>query len=109
MEKLILDAVNSIPWGPLAGVALAAVIFAIAKKYYDNLAAYWMFRSNKDLGKNVRVMINGEEGVISQVTWRFIYITIKSSKNELIIPITRWTIFRWEVFKNGKELDKERE
>jgi hypothetical protein len=102
MEKLILDAVNAIPWGPLAGLALAAVIFAISKKYYDNLAAYWMFRSNKDLGKNVRVMINGEEGLISQVTWRFIYIKIKSSGNELIIPITRWYTFRWEVFKNGK-------
>ena len=103
MEKIILDAINSIPWATLAGLGFAAVLLIIAKKYYDNLAAYWMFRSNKDLGKNVRVVINGEEGVISQVTWRFIYITIKSSGNELIIPITRWQIFRWEVFKNGKE------
>jgi len=103
MEKIILDAINSIPWATLAGLGFAAVLLIIAKKYYDNLAAYWMFRSNKDLGKNVRVVINGEEGVISQVTWRFIYITIKSSGNELIIPITRWPIFRWEVFKNGKE------
>ena len=102
MEKILIDAVNAIPWGPLAGLALAAIIFTISKKYYDNLAAYWMFRSNKDLGKNVRVIIDGEEGVISQVTWRFIYIKIKSSGNELIIPITRWIYFRWEVFKNGK-------
>ncbi|MHA1815921.1 MAG: hypothetical protein ACTSX1_07950 [Candidatus Heimdallarchaeaceae archaeon] len=103
MDKLLLDAINSIPWATFASLAFAAVIFAIAKKYYDNLAAYWMFRSNKDLGKNVHVKINGEEGVISQVTWRFIYITIKSSGNELIIPITRWTIFRWEIYKNGEE------
>jgi hypothetical protein len=109
METIILDIVNSIPWGTLAGVAIAAVVFAIAKKYYDNLAAYWMFQSNKDLGKNVRIMINGEEGVISQVTWRFIYITIKKTGNELIIPITRWYIFRWEVFKNGKEKEIERD
>jgi len=103
MDILILDIINSIPWGTLAGLGLATVLLIIVKKYYDNLAAYWMFRSNKDLGKNVHVNINGEEGVISQVTWRFIYITIKSSKNELIIPITRWMTFRWEVYKNGKE------
>jgi len=103
MEKLILDIVNSIPWGMLGGLAIAAVVFAIAKKYYDNLAAYWMFRSNKDLGKNVRVLVDGEEGFISQVSWRFIYIRISKTGNELIIPMTRWTIFRWEVYKNGKE------
>jgi hypothetical protein len=103
MDKILLDIINSVPWGTLAGLGLAAVLLIIVKKYYDNLAAYWMFRSNKDLGKNVRIMINGEEGVISQVTWRFIYITIKSSGNQLIIPITRWIYFRWEVFKNGKK------
>jgi hypothetical protein len=102
MEKILLDIINSIPWGTLAGIGTAAVLLIIVKKYYDNLAAYWMFRSNKDLGKNVRVIIDGEEGVISQVTLRFIYITIKGSGNELIIPITRWIYFRWEVFKNGK-------
>ena len=77
-------------------------MFAIAKKYYDNLAAYWMFRSNKDLGKNVRVLVNGSEGFITQVNWRFIYIRMSATGNELIIPITRWTTFRWEVYKNGK-------
>ena len=103
MDKILLDVINSIPWGMIAGFSLAAVIFAIAKKYYDNLAAYWMFRSNKDLAKNVRVVIDEEEGIISQVTWRFIYITKKSSGNEQIIPITRWTTFKWEVFKNSKK------
>jgi len=44
MDKLLLDAINSIPWATFASLAFAAVIFAIAKKYYDNLAAYWMFR-----------------------------------------------------------------
>jgi hypothetical protein len=102
MEKLFFDIIAMIPWGTISGFAIAAILFAIAKKYYDNIAAYWMFRSNKDLGKNVRVVIDGEEGVISHVSWRFIYITIKSSGNELIVPITRWTTFRWEVFKNGK-------
>jgi len=103
MEKIMLDIISNIPWSMLAGLFSVAIILAIAKKYYDNLGAYWMFRSNKDLGKNVRVVIDGKEGVISQVTWRFIYINIKESGNELIVPITRWTTFRWEVFKNGKK------
>ncbi len=103
MEKILFNIINEIPWGLLGGLSLVAIIFAIAKRYYDNIGAYWMFRSNKDLGKNVRVIVNGEEGFITQVNWKFIYIRMNSTGNELIIPITRWVMFRWEICKNGKE------
>ena len=74
----------------------------VLKRYYDNLSSYLMFRSNKDLGKNVKVCINGQEGFITQITWRFIYVRLTESGNELIIPITKWTNQRWEIYKNGK-------
>ena len=103
MDKILLDIISGIPWGLLGSLALAAIVFAIAKKYYDNIAAYWMFQSNKDLGKNVRIIINGEKGFISEVNWKFIYIRMSGTGNELIIPITRWTTFKWEIDKNSKE------
>ena len=101
MEKVLADIINSLPWSTMGGFFVAAIIFAIAKRYYDNLSAYWMFRSNGDLGKNVRVVIDGQEGFIVHVSWRFIYIKIKSSGNELIIPMSKWNTFRWEIYKNG--------
>lgn len=101
MEKEILDILDTVPWALLLKLAVAAIILAIAKRYYDNISAYAMFRSNKDLGKNVRVIVNGQEGIIVQATWRFIYVRVKESGNEIIIPITKWTNQKWEIFKNG--------
>jgi len=95
--------VNGIPWMLILQVSIVGIIVLIAKKYYDNLSSYFMFRSNKDLGKNVKIIINGDEGYIIHYTWRFIYVKLKSTGNELIIPITRWTTFRWEICKNGNK------
>lgn len=92
---------DSIQWGLLVKLAAVAVIVAIVRRYYVNLSAYAMFRSNKDLGKNVRVVVNGQEGFIIQANWRFIYVRLKESGNELVIPIGEWTKQKWEVFKNG--------
>ena len=102
MEQEILSALDSIPWALLTKVAIAGMIYAIVKRYYHNFSSYFMFKANKDLGKNVRVIINGKEGFITQATWRFIYVRVKDSGNEIIIPITEWTKQKWEVFKNGE-------
>jgi len=93
--------ISVIPWMMILQVSVVAIVALIAKKYYDNLSSYFMFRSNKDLGKNVKIIIDGDEGYIMHYTWRFIYIKLKSTSNELVIPITRWTSFRWEICKNG--------
>ena len=102
LTTIITDIFNMIPWQTLIGIFVAAVIVGIAKRYWDNLSSYLMFRSNKDLGKNVKVIVNGQEGFIVQITWRFIYVRIVESGNELIIPITKWTNQKWEICKNGK-------
>ena len=103
MQDIIMGALDSIPWALLAKVAIAAIILAVAKRYYDNISSYLMFRSNKDLGKNVKVIVNGKEGFIVQATWKFIYVRLTESGNELVIPITKWTNQKWEIFKNGNK------
>ena len=103
MEKEIMDGLNAIEWVLLLKFSVVAIIIMVAKRYYDNISSYLMFRSNKDLGKNVRVMVNGKEGIITQATWKFIYVSLKESDNELIIPITKWTNQKWEIFKNGNK------
>ena len=103
MENEILNALNSIDWILLLKLSIIAIVGMVAKRYYDNISSYLMFRSNKDLGKNVKVMVNGQEGFITQTTWRFIYVKITKSGNELVIPITKWTNQKWEIFKNGNK------
>ena len=103
MEKEIIDALDSIQWALLFKISVAAIIVMVAKRYYDNISSYLMFRSNKDLGKNVKVIVNGKEGFIIQATWKFIYVKLTETGNELVIPITKWTNQTWEIFKNGNK------
>lgn len=104
LTTIITDVFAVIPWKTLFGIFAAAILLALAKRYYDNISAYAMFRSNKDLGKNVRVVVNGKEGFITEVKWRFIYVRLKESGNEMVIPITKWADQKWEICKNGKEV-----
>ena len=101
LTTIITDIFNNIPWKTLIGISVAAIIIGIARRYWSNVSSFLMFRSNKDLGKNVKVLINGQEGFITEVKWRFIYVRLTESGNELIIPITEWTKQKWEIFKNG--------
>ena len=103
------DTVKVIPWSLLLQFSVIAVVILVAKKYYDNFSSYFMFRANKDLGKNVKVVIDGKPGYIIHYTWRFIYVKLTDTNNEMIIPITRWTFFTWEVVRNGKVKDKDKE
>ena len=103
METVLLDTIQKIDWALLLQLAVVMILALYLKRYFDNIASYMMFRSNKDLGKNVRVRLNGRDGFISHVSWRFIYVLMHDTGTELIIPITRWTYQTWEVCKNGKE------
>jgi len=103
MEDQLMNVLDAIPWQFFLKASLIAIILGIAKRYYDNISSYAMFRSNKDLGKNVKVMLNGKEGFITQATWRFIYVRLTESGNEVIIPITKWTNQKWEIYKNGNK------
>jgi len=103
MEQALLEAIGAIDWTLLFKLCVMAIIALYLKKYFDNVSSYMMFRSNKDLGKNVKVKVNGEDGFITCVSWKFIYVQFTESGNELIIPINKWTNQRWEVVKNGKK------
>jgi len=101
----IFAILDGVPWKLLIIGSAVAIIFLIAKRYYDNLASYYMFRSNKDLGKNVKVVINGKSGYIVHYTWRFIYVKLEETHNELVIPITKWTSYTWEICRNGVNIE----
>jgi len=99
------ETLKAIPWVLILQISVIGIVVLIAKKYYENISSYFMFRANKDLSKNVKVIVNGDKGVISYYTWKFIYVKLSKSGNELVIPITRWTSLRWEIDKNGIERD----
>jgi len=99
MEEQLLQTIQTIPWSIFLQLSIVAIIGLLFKKFYDNITSYVMFRSNPDLGKNVRVKINGNLGTIIKFNWKFIYIQLEENDTVLLVPITRWIIQTWEICK----------
>jgi len=104
--QLWLDTLDLVPWSLLIKLSIIGIIALIVKKHYDNISSYFMFRANRDLGKNVKVIVNGDAGYITYFTWKFIYVKLIESGNELVIPITKWTTYKWEICRNGFKKEK---
>jgi hypothetical protein len=78
-----------------------AVVLLILKNINSNLSSYFMFRTNKNIGKNVKLKFNGRDAMITGYDWRFIYIKYLDTDTEALVHITTWQKQRWEVYKNG--------
>ena len=90
-------------WWALLQVFVAFVCVLMAHKLLKAIAAYISFVANKDIAKNVRIVIKGREAIITHFTIRFIFIRFKDTGNEMIIPMAKWEDHDWELIKNGKK------
>jgi hypothetical protein len=68
---------------------------------FKTFVAYISFRANRDIGKNVKLVIKDREAIITHYTMRFIFIRFHDNKNEMIIPMRKWENLDWELIKNG--------
>ena len=100
IKELFLQLKPELMW-TLFQTSVVAVAILILHNILKNVAAYISFRANRDIGKNVKLIINGREAIITHYTIRFIYIRLKDNKNELIIPMKSWENHDWELIKNG--------
>lgn len=106
-QQMLTEALNKVFQAQLIWVLLKTSIIAIITmvfyNVYRSIATYISFRSNHDLGKNVKLMINGREGFITHYTIRFIHVRLQDTKNELIIPMKKWEDHDWIIIKNGNK------
>ena len=97
----IITAIKPELWWTLGQVFIIGLAVITLRNIWVTLAAYIAFRTNKDIGKHVKVSIKGREGIITHFTIRFIFIRFKDNHNELIIPMRLWENRDWELIKNG--------
>jgi hypothetical protein len=100
IRDIIIQIKPEILW-TLVQTSVIAIALMMFHKLWKQTAAYLSFRANKDLGKNVKIIIRGREAIITHFTIRFIFIRFIESGTELIIPITKWENQDWELIKNG--------
>ena len=100
IRDIIIQVKPEILW-TLVQTSVIAIGALMLHKLWKQMAAYLAFRGNKDIGKNVKIVIRGREAIVTHFNIRFIFIRFIESGNELIIPITRWETQDWELIKNG--------
>ena len=85
----------------MATVAIGMVIY----KTIQALVAYLFLRFDKELGKNVGVVVDGKKGYIVHISIRHLIIKFDEnngdihSGNELLIPITQVGSRAWEIIR----------
>ena len=85
----------------LGQLSILGIAILVLRNIWITVAAYIAFRTNRDIGKHVKVMIKGREGIITHFNIRFIFIKFKDNNHELIMPMKTWENHDWEIIKNG--------
>jgi hypothetical protein len=81
--------------------SIAIMIIMGLYNMFKTFVAYIAFRANRDIGKNVKLMVDGREAIITHFTVRYLHLRFKDNKNEMIIPMKTWENDKWEIIKNG--------
>jgi len=79
-----------------ATVILTLIVYQLLR----NVAAYITLRFDKEFGKNIKVIFEGEEALVIDVNMR--RLTLKRQNgNDVLIPITKVGQMSWEIVRNG--------
>ena len=100
IKEIFMQIKPELMWTLLQSCAIFVVI-ALLHKLLKSVAAYISFRTNKDIGKNVKIMIRNREAMVTHFTIRFIFLRFKDNGNEMIVPMGKWENLDWELIKNG--------
>lgn len=91
----------------LQSLATVAVCLALYK-VLNQIVAYYFVRFDKELGKNVGIVIEGRTGYIAHITIRHIIIKFDEGEgrgidvhagNDVLIPITQVASRVWEIIR----------
>lgn len=72
----------------------------IVYQLLKNVAAYIVLRFDKEFGKNIKVVYDGQTAVVVDVNIRRLTLRLENG-NEVLIPITRVSLMSWELVRNG--------
>jgi len=107
----IMNIINSIEpamWSMLWKAAMAFVIVYMLKQVLENVGNYLLFRFNKRLGLDVKVKVNGLEGII--VDYNMNWIIVRTTNGgKVIIPTNKWKSQKWEILNYNKEIGYNKE
>ncbi len=83
-------------------ILITLVLYAVLK----NVAAYIGVRFDKEIGKNIEVMYEGQRARVAHITWKHLILQLENG-NDVLIPITKVGAIPWELIRDGKGRKKD--
>ena len=98
----IINHVESEAFWLLLKLILAGIILLVIKALVEKIVAYLLFRWNKNLGKGVRVFIQGQQGEIKDYNLSCIF--IHTQDRIIIVNMRRWVFEKIALVKDNEKI-----
>lgn len=102
-QHVIQEAVTAITpelWLLFIRMILTVILTLIVYQLLRNVAAYIVLRFDKEFGKNIKVVYEGQQAMVIDVNLRRLTLKLENG-NEVLIPITKVGQMSWEIVRNG--------
>lgn len=102
-QQIIKDMVSAITpelWFVFIQMIVTALLALVFYQGLKNIAAYIGLRFDKEFGKNVKVVYNGEPVLVKDINWKHLILK-RENGNDVLIPITKVNQRDWEIVRNG--------
>ena len=103
MDQQIQQMVTAITpelWALFLQAVATVIITLIIYQLLKNVASYVVLRFDKEFGKNVKVVYNGQTAMVVDVNVRRLTLKLENG-NDILIPITKVSQISWEIIRNG--------
>jgi len=100
VAQQLVNAITPELWDLFIRMIITVVLSLVAYQVLRNVAAYIILRFDKEFGKNIKVIYNGQNAIVSEVNMRRLTLTLENG-NEVLIPITKVAQMPWELVRNG--------
>jgi len=87
-------------WALFLQAVATVIITLIVYQLLKNVASYVVLRFDKEFGKNVKVVYNGQTAMVVDVNVRRLTLKLENG-NDILIPITKVSQISWEIIRNG--------
>lgn len=96
----IVTAVAPELWVLFLQATATVILTLIVYQLLRNVAAYITLRFDKEFGKNVKVIYDGQIAMVIDVNIRRLTLKLENG-NDVLIPITKVGQISWEIIRNG--------
>jgi hypothetical protein len=105
-EQLIQQMVASIApelWWLFVQMVVTGIFMLALYKVMNQFVNYFFIRFDKEISKNVGVIVDGREAYIAHISLRHVIVRFEDNDNEMIIPLSKVLSDKWEIIRRKKK------